>query len=61
MVHYRFSKDGISFKIKENKEEIIAADVWYEKPTCLISAYFASDGLTINISVIGTKTWCFFL
>ena len=38
-VWYRFGKDGISVKIKENKKVIIAADGWYKKLTCLISAY----------------------
>ena len=38
-----FGKDGILVKIKENKKVIIAADGWYKKSTCLISAYFASD------------------
>ena len=51
-VWYRFGKDGISVKIKENKNVIISADEWYDKSTCLISAYVASDGLTINVSVM---------
>ena len=60
-VWYRSSKDGIAVKIKDNKKVIIAADGWYEKLTCLTSDYFASDGLTINISVMSTQTWCFFV
>ena len=38
-VWYGFSKDLIAVKIKENKKVIIAADGWYKKMTCLISAY----------------------
>ena len=30
-VWYRFRKYGITVKIKENKEVIIAADGWYKK------------------------------
>ena len=60
-VWYRFGKYGISVKIKENKKVIIAADGWYDKSTCLISAYYSSDGLTINLSVMSTQTWCFFV
>ena len=59
-VRYQFGKDGIAFNIKDNKEVIIAADWWYNKFACLISAYFASDGLTNNVSVMSTQTWCFF-
>ena len=55
-VWYRFGKYGNAVNIKENKEVIIAADGWYEKLTCLISAYFASYGLTINVSVMSTQT-----
>ena len=60
-VWYRFVKYRISVKIKENKEVIIAADRWYTKLTCLISAYFSSYGLKINVSVMSTQTWCFFV
>ena len=58
-VWYQFGKDGIAVNIKENKEVIIDADRWYDKSTCLISAYFSSDGLAINVSVISTQTCCF--
>ena len=61
VVWYRFGKDGISVKIKDNKKVIIGADRWYEKLTCLISAYFASDGLTVNVIVISMQTWCLFV
>ena len=61
VVWYQFGKYGISVKIKENKKVIIAADIWYKKLTCLISAYFASDGLTINVSVMSSQTWCLFV
>ena len=61
VVWYRFVKDGISVKIKENKKIIIAVDIWYDKSTCLISAYFTSDALTINVSVTSTKTSYFFV
>ena len=54
-------KYGIAVKIKYNKKVIVAADVWYDKSTCFTSDYFASDGLTINVSVVSTQTWCFFL
>ena len=47
-VWYRFGKYGIAAKIKDNKRVIIATDGWYDKSTCLISAYFASDGLTMK-------------
>ena len=60
-VWYRFGKYGIAVKIKENKKVIIAADVWSDKSTCLISAYFASDGLKIIVSVMSKQTWCLFL
>ena len=60
-VWYRFGKDGIAVKIKENKKVIIAADGRYNKSTCLISAYFFSYGLTINVSLMSMKTWCFFV
>ena len=60
-VWYRFGKDGISIKIKSNKKVIIATDVWFDKCTCLISAYFSSCVLTINVSVVSTQAWCFFL
>ena len=56
-VWYRFGKDGIFVKIKENKKLIIAADGWYDKSNFLICAYFASDGLTINVSVMSTQTF----
>ena len=59
-VWYRFGKYGIAVRIKVNKKLIIAADRWYDKLTCLISAYFTSDGLTFNVSVMNTQTWCFF-
>ena len=61
VVLYWLGKDVISFDIKENKEVIFAADGWYNKLTYLISTYFASDGLTINVSVMSTKTWCLFV
>ena len=54
VVWYRFGKYGIVVKIKENKKVIIAAEGWYGKSTFLISAYFSSDGLTINVSVMST-------
>ena len=60
-VWYRFGKYGIAVKIKDNKEVIIESDGWYKKSTCLVSAYFASDLLTMNVSVIIKKTWCFFV
>ena len=60
-VWYWFRKDGNAVKIKENKKVIIAADGWYDKLTCSISSYFASDGLTINVSVMSTQNWCFFV
>ena len=53
-VCYRFDKDVISVKIKDNKKVIISADVWYHISTCLISAYFSSDGLIINVSLMST-------
>ena len=61
VVWYRFGKSGISVKINVNKEVIIAAGRWNDKSTSLISAYFASDGLKINVSVRSTQTWCFFV
>ena len=54
---YRFGKDGISVKIKENKEVIIFAELWYKKLTCLISTNFSIDGLKISISVMTIKNW----
>ena len=60
-VRYWFSKYGIDVNIEENKELIFAADVWYDESTCLISAYFSSDGFKINVSLMSTKTWCLFL
>ena len=60
-VWYWFGKYGIAIKIKENKEVVIAADGWYKKSTCLISAYFASDEWAINVSLMSTQTWCFFV
>ena len=27
----------------------------------MVSAYFVSDGVTINLSVMSTQTWCFFV
>ena len=59
-VWYRFGKDGISVKIKYNKEVIIAAGGLYENSTCLICAYFSNDGFPTNVSVMSTQTWCFF-
>ena len=59
-VLYWFVKYVTDVNIKENKELIIAADVWYDELTYLITAYFSSDGLTMNVSVMITKTWCFF-
>ena len=56
-VWYWFGKDGIFVKIKENKEVLIASNGWYGKLTCLISAYFASDGLKIKVSVMSIQTW----
>ena len=61
VVWYRFGKDGIAVKIKENNKVIVAAGGWYDKSTCLISAYFSSDGLTIKVSVMSTQIWCFFV
>ena len=61
VVWYQFGKYGIVVKIKESKKVIIAANGWYKKSTCLISAYFSSDGLTIFVSVMSTQTWCFFV
>ena len=61
VVLYRLSKDVISLNIKENKELIVAADVWYKTLTYLISTYFYSDRLTINVNVMSTKTWCLFV
>ena len=58
-VWYRFGKYGISVKIKDTNKVIIAADVFYDKLTCLIGAYFANYRLTINLSVMRTQTWCF--
>ena len=60
-VWYRFGKDEIAFKIKDNKKVTISADGWYEKLTCLISAYSDSDVLAISIIVMSTQTWCFFV
>ena len=51
-VRYRFFKNVTDVNIKENKKSIISADGWYDELTCLISAYFASDGFTINLSVM---------
>ena len=53
-VWYPFGKYGIVVKTKENKKVIIAAGGCYDKSTCLISAYFPSDGLKINVSVMST-------
>ena len=47
--------------VSGNNYLLIAADGWYDKSTCLISAYFTSDGLTFNVSVMSTQTWCFFV
>ena len=60
-VCYWLSKDGIAVKVEENMEVIVAADGWYEKLTCLISAYCSNDGLTINVSVMNINTFCFFV
>ena len=60
VVWYRFGKDGIVVKIKD-KKVIISSERWYKKSTCLISAYFPSDGLAINVSVKSTQTWCLFV
>ena len=60
-VRYWFGKYGIYVNIEENKELIFAADVWYNKSTCLISAYFSIDGFKINVSLMSTKTCCLFL
>ena len=57
-VWYRFSKDGIAVKIKENKNAIIANEGWYDKSNCSISAYFSSAVLRIIVSVISTQVWC---
>ena len=59
-VWYRFGKYGTDVNIKEDNDVIVAADGWYGESTCFISAYFASYGLTKNVSVMSTKTWCFF-
>ena len=59
-VQYRFIKDGSAVNIEDNREVIFTAEVWYNELTCLISAYFSSEGLTINVSVMSKKTWCFF-
>ena len=60
-VQYRFIKDGSAVNIEDNREVIFAAEVWYNELTCLISAYFTSDVLTINIRVTSPKTCCFFV
>ena len=60
-VWYRFGKYVIAVKIKDNKKVIIAADIWYKQSTCLISAYFSRNGLTIKISVMSTQTCCLFV
>ena len=60
-VWYWVGKYVIAVKIKENKKVIIAADGWYDKSTCFISVYFASDLLKINVSVMSMQTWCFFV
>ena len=60
-VWYRSGKYGIAVKIKDNKKVIITTDRLYKKSTCLISAYFSSDGLKINVSVMSTQTWCLFV
>ena len=59
--YYWFDKYVIIVKIKENKEVIVAAEGWYEKLTCLISAYFSSDVLKINVSTMSIKTCSFFV
>ena len=51
-VWYWFGKDGIDVNIKDNKEVIFATDRWYDKSNFLISAYFSSNGSTINVSVM---------
>ena len=58
---HRLSKDGISANIKDNKKVIVATDGWYDELTCLISTYFSSDFLAINVSVSIIKTWFFFV
>ena len=58
VVLYWLGKDLIYSEIKENKELIVAADGWYKKLTHLISTYFNSNGLKINLSVMSTKTRC---
>ena len=60
-VRYRLVKYEIGVKIKVDKGVIVATDGWYDKLNCLISAYFASDGLTINVSVMITQNWCLFV
>ena len=60
-VRYLFGKYGIYVKIKENKEVVVAAERWYDELTCLISAYFPSDVLKINIRVASPKTCCLFV
>ena len=56
---YQLGKNGIAIKIKQNKKAIVAADGWYEKLTCLISAYFPCNGLKVNVSVMSEEIWCF--
>ena len=59
VVLYWLDNGKISFKIKDNKGLIVAADKWYDKSTCLISAYSTIDGLKIKLFVVSTKTWRF--
>ena len=56
-----FSKYETAVNIEENKMVIFAADRWYEKSNCFASDFFAWYGLTINVSVMITKTSCFFV
>ena len=60
-VRHQFDKYGIDINIKDNKEVIIVTDGWYDKSTCLISACFASDGLTTQVSMMSIQIWCFFV
>ena len=56
VILYWIDKDEIAFKIKDNKELIIATERCYEKSTCVISAYSTSNELTINLFVWSTNT-----
>ena len=59
-VWYRLVKYGFDVNIEGNKQVIVAVDGWYRKSTFFVSSFFASNGLTIKVSVMSMKTWYFF-